>query len=513
MLYLHPMGLLMTDAGYSSNYEVYLTPSNGIQIVTNELSLRILSEMRRREVSPTEMAMMLHLPKSTIQGNIGKLHRIGIVSQSVCLDDARSAVYRLEARMLFCSGSDSDWQRYARVASVKRILRNGGCTSREDLSLYAVSLMESGLDVIQGLFNVGAALSRGIGDMDHWSRMLDMLRRGFSEAGIRADMETSEALKLRFRSDSSDISDIPLILVPMLGAIAEHSKELLGYELCHEIDLSIGEGGRIVNLQVNPFRGQEVEDAEVLQFSYTPGPPFSIYSIDGSAVLFTNPTMKGILDALLDGDLNLYELESRMKVPRPTVYASAAKLISLGAIKIVEDSGTPKKYALTADPILYMDVPEMSGDLRMKEIISDYQNGRIDYSSAVISYSMTAIGRLGIHFDKMFVRAGRNTVPVVTSIKKSIKAQDFVDLSCEMVSKPDSAEVVSYIPLELRVNLSKDTLWESWPADFIVGFLDEGLYDILGLKYPITVKTYHEGEKNPSSSVRINGFHRSISSS
>ena len=29
----------MTDAGYSSEYEVYLTNRNGIQIVTNELSL------------------------------------------------------------------------------------------------------------------------------------------------------------------------------------------------------------------------------------------------------------------------------------------------------------------------------------------------------------------------------------------------------------------------------------------------------------------------------------------
>lgn len=30
----------MTDAGYSSEYEVYLTHRNGMQIVTNELSLQ-----------------------------------------------------------------------------------------------------------------------------------------------------------------------------------------------------------------------------------------------------------------------------------------------------------------------------------------------------------------------------------------------------------------------------------------------------------------------------------------
>lgn len=42
----------MTDVGYSSEYEVYLTMRNGIQIVTNELSLQILREMRYRRSLP-----------------------------------------------------------------------------------------------------------------------------------------------------------------------------------------------------------------------------------------------------------------------------------------------------------------------------------------------------------------------------------------------------------------------------------------------------------------------------
>ena len=56
----------MTDAGYSSEYEVYLTHRNGVQIVTNELSLHLLDEMRARSISPSETAAIMHLPKSTI---------------------------------------------------------------------------------------------------------------------------------------------------------------------------------------------------------------------------------------------------------------------------------------------------------------------------------------------------------------------------------------------------------------------------------------------------------------
>lgn len=137
----------MTDAGYSSEYEVYLTHRNGVQIVTNELSLHLLDEMRARSISPSETAAIMHLPKSTIQGNLGKLQRMGVIAQDVCEDDARSAVYRIVGRLLFRSRTESDWQRYARAASVTRIMTNGRCTPREDLSLYGVSLMESGFNI------------------------------------------------------------------------------------------------------------------------------------------------------------------------------------------------------------------------------------------------------------------------------------------------------------------------------------------------------------------------------
>ena len=93
----------MSDIGYSSQYEVYLTQNNGVQIVTNELSLQILKQMRFREISPSEIANAFGISKSTVQGNIGKLLRAGIVSQEDRVNDARSTVFRLNAVLIFCS--------------------------------------------------------------------------------------------------------------------------------------------------------------------------------------------------------------------------------------------------------------------------------------------------------------------------------------------------------------------------------------------------------------------------
>lgn len=490
----------MTDAGYSSKYEVYLTHRNGIQIVTNELSLRILAEMRRREVSPSETALLFQLPKSTIQGNITKLLRAGIVKQETCIDDARSAVYHIDAMLIFSSAVDEDWQKYARSASVARIMRNGRCTSREDLSLYAVSLMESGFNIVQGLFNVGEALTRGMEDPDWWDGMVATMGEQCSRDGVRIELDTEDALKLSFRSDGEDISDIPLIIVPMLGALRSRAGVMFGYELSHDIQLSIGDAGCSVDLRINPFRGQDFADerhSDPLE-SFSIESPFSIYSIKGKAMMFTNPTMMGVLDALSTGDRSLNELEEAMGVPKATIYASAAKLMELGAVRVDPDSGTPKKYNLLADPILFITEPDLRNGDRLASIVADFQRGTLDYYSAVIAYSLEVIGRMGIHFDKMFMRAGMNTALIALGLKSSIQPQELVDLACDMVSGPDRAEVASYLPIRIRIRLSDQTLWDAWPADFVLGFITEGLKYLLEHRYPVIVETYRGDSDVPS---------------
>lgn len=483
----------MSDVGYSSDYEVYLTQHNGIQIVTNELSLQLLREMRHREISPTEMATMLNLSKSTIQGNIAKLLRSGIVESQVRIDDARSAVYHIEAMLLFSSYTGEDWQLYARAASVKRIMRNGRCTAREDLSLYCVSLMESGFNISQGLFNVGVALTRGTSDSSWWDSILGGISSQCEKDDIEVDLDTSDALTLTFTSKGEDISDIPLILVPMLGALRAHSKVLIGHNLSHDIRLSVDDKGHSVRLRVDPFEGQDYEaDYDSNPYdSFSIDEPFAVYSVNGRAMLFTNPTMMSLLEALSDHDQSLNELERTMRIPKATIYASVSKLITLGAVEIDENSGTPKKYTLLAEPILYITDPEPEGVSKLNRIVADFQAGRLDYYSAVISYALGAIDCMGIHFDKMFMRAGKNTALTVLSLS-DIEPQAFVDLACNMVSGPDRADVITYLPIKILLFLSKDTLWEAWPADFVMGFLNEGLHQLLGFDYPVTIETIHE---------------------
>ena len=494
----------MTDVGYSSEYEVYLTNHNGVQIVTNELSLQILREMRHREVSPSEMATSLNLFKSTIQGSMSKLQRMGIVASDTRVGDARSTVYHIDAMLIFSSDTSEDWQLYARAASLDRILANGRCSNREDLSLYCVSLMESGLNITQGLFNVGVALVRGVTDLNWWDSILGAIIPQCSKDNISVQMDTSEALEMIFTSEE-DISDIPLIIVPMLGALRAHFRAFIGFNLSHELHLSIEDKGRCVKIRVDPFQGQEYEtDVGFVDplTSLLAVEPFAIYSINGKAMLFTNSTMISILDALFDHDQSLNELEKTTCVPKATVYASLSKLMALGAVEIDENSGSPKKYVLLADPLLYVSEPDNSRMGRRMEIAEMFRRGDLDYYSAVISYALESTRCMGIHFDKMFMRSGCSTALTLLKSRKDIEPQEFVDIGCSMVSDPDSAEVISYLPIRIRLNRSSRTLWDAWPGDFVMGFIDEGLKVLLGTSYPISIETYYDDSKEPASILR-----------
>ncbi len=495
----------MSDVGYSSNFEIYLTRNNGIQIVTNELSLSILREMRYREVSPSDIANEFKLPKSTIQASLTKLFRTGIVMQEPRVNDARSVIYRLDGRLVFYKRQDVGWQLYARSASTARILDGGRCTSREDLSLYGASITESGLNIVQGLFNIGEELTSGERGRVFLDNMLSSMKDQCEKHGIAVDMVTKDGLELKFESIADNISDVPLIIVPMLGAIISHSRDLLGYNLSHDISLKVSNKGYSVMMKVDPFVGQDYHNSNPeyvqrnLERDYSVE-PFSIYSIKGVSTLFTNPTMMDILFNLSEADMSVNDLEMDMGVSKATIYASLMKLIEMGAVEVDRNSGSPKKYRLLADPIIYSTQMEPQGLDRLGDIIERFQTGRIDYYSAVIAYAMESIKYMGVHFDKMFMRSGASTARSVIAQRPDIDPQTMLDVACSMVSEPDLAEIVTMIPLKIRVRMSPDTLWENWPADFVKGFVKEGLKSLTGDDYKVNVEVVR-GKPQASSSV------------
>ena len=485
----------MSSVGYSTEYEIYLTDQNGVQIVTNELSLIILKEIRYHEISPSEIASAIGIPKSTVQANIAKLLSSGIVSQEQSINDARSVVYHISANLLFSSDADIEWQIYARLASVIRILKSGRCTSREDMSLYGVSLTESGLNIVQGLFSIGASLTSKGRMFENWEKLVENVKEVCAERGYSVKINTDEGIELELESDEDNLADIPMIVVPMLGAIINQSTRLLGKNLVQDISLSVNKGGRLVRMRVRQYDGQPYDEHHVKSNSianYKVSEPFSIYSIKGKATLFTNVTMMSILHNLSERDLSVNDLEEITGVPKATLYASIKKLLDLGAIEIDENSGSPKNYVLLADPILYSKDSVESNTERLFEIIDLFHEGKMDYYTAVISYAMEAIGCMGLHFEKMFVRSGRSTARSFLQLFPNIEPEKLIDVACNMVSVPDRAEVVSHIPLKIRVILSKETIWESWPADFIKGFVHEGLFQLLGEEYKVSVETVQE---------------------
>lgn len=485
----------MTDFGYSIDYEIYLTRDHGVQVVTNDLSLQILKQMRHHEVSPTSIATELGVSKSTIQASITKLLHMGIVSQEENVADSRSVVYRIDATLMFTSDTDIGWQMYARRASAKQIMKTGRCTSREDLALYGVSLSESGLNINQGLFAVGKALTSDYDIFGSMTSIMDEIQKQCLINGITVDVIAKDGVELHFRSEMDDISDVPLIIIPMLGALIFRSKDILGYNLVNDVKLWVSEDGHSVSIRIDPFVGQDYKSEPLFLTSieqYKVNEPFAIYSIGGKAMLFTNPTMMSVLFCLSENDNSANGLAELTGLSKATVYTAIMKLADMGAVEVDKESGSPKKYRLLADPILYCKTPDVTNCNNLNNIVKSFQKGDLDYCSAVIAYAMECIRCMGIHFDKMFIRAGRSMAQVVLDIHPDIEPQEFVESSCSMVSVPDNLEMVSLIPLKMRITLAANTLWESWPGDFAKGYITEGLKRLTGDDYKIRIETVRQ---------------------
>jgi len=487
----------MSDIGFSHEYDVYITEENGIQIVANELSLLITREMKYRSIKVSDIADTLGISKSTVKDRISKLKALGIVSEDRDPKDKRINIYNLNAALLFSSEEDIDWQLSARNASTSRILENGQCTFREDLSLYAASLTEMGVNIFPGLFGVGEGL---IGDGKSITKLENVIKDAIGQCNkskISIDIGVNEGLRLEFISDQ-DISDLPLVISPMLGILISTSQRILGYQLAYDISLSVRESGHRVKIIIPRFEGSFNKELQPGYFSriknFRPSDDFSIYATDTKSILFTNKAMMAILDMLVEGPASMKEMEEKLGIPAATIYSSVMKLYELKTVSIDLDSQNVRRYKLDANPVLSCSDSGQTLSHMLPGIIDDFVSKRRDYYSSVILFARELYSSLGIRFDRMYYLSGANTAKSVLEFRPDLCFEEFVDMACSMVSFPDRVEVLGLRNVCLRVILSKDTLWDTWPSEFVRGFLSEGVKRYEGVGNRVFVQTVREGD-------------------
>jgi hypothetical protein len=373
-------------------------------------------------------------------------------------------------------------------------MESGHCTSREDLSLYAASLTEVGVNIIQGLFNIGSALTfgmyRGI-DVESLTRLIVEQAAG---VGIECKVDFRNGLRLDLTSDR-DISDTSLLITPMLGFVIDNSYIIMGYNLARDISLMVCESGHKVNIRIDPFEGTSDDLDTPMVFdneSYRLQQKFSIYSVRGESVIFTNETMIRIMEEIVERSLSVNELESRLHVPKATVYAGVSRLLEIGAIVLDNSSQRVKRYILQAEPVVYCTEPASVDRRRIQQVIRRFQDSELDYYSAVISLAKEVIDLVGLHFDRMFEGSGARTARTVLEHHSIPDLQTFLEASCCMVSSPDRAEIVSQYPVHVRIIQSDRTLWGTWPTDFVRGFLREGIGYFIGDDAHAIIETVRE---------------------
>ncbi len=93
--------------GPLSDFELYYT-KNGLVQVSNDVRRRILSELREKNLSLTDLSRILGKAQSTLSVHLDKMVSDGLISAHDDLEDSRRKIYSLTSVMLAHSKTPSD---------------------------------------------------------------------------------------------------------------------------------------------------------------------------------------------------------------------------------------------------------------------------------------------------------------------------------------------------------------------------------------------------------------------
>ena len=100
----------MADKEYSSDFKIIQRYGGGVCVVTNKLSLSILTLLISRDMNLTELSTGLGVSKTTVQANLCRLEEDGIIASYPDENDNRSIRYCSTFIPVFSSGRLKEWE-------------------------------------------------------------------------------------------------------------------------------------------------------------------------------------------------------------------------------------------------------------------------------------------------------------------------------------------------------------------------------------------------------------------
>lgn len=475
----------MADIEYSDVYSVYMTDS-GVRYLTNKTSIEIMKMLFTKEMTVTDLSEILGESKSSLQSNMMKLVRLGMVSSTIDPTDKRKVIYYATSSLMLCPVSTDTIDKSVLGDLIGKTIVADDGYSKNHLVLAMLMPYMMGVSIHPLLVRTSCVMASHC--MSRFNKFIDdEFMTEFRKCALKAglpyiDMDIGREIKVYVDSSGMTKSEIYVMHSVVLG-LAMRMIYLKTGTWYTQIRYEYTEGKVIIYLS-KYIGDQKRVDYFMSMISHKKSDddwPFAILSKDNKTTLYGNRTQIKIIDALQKANLSLKELSDMLDVPAVTVHLNLMKLLESGAIAVIDDFKSKLvTYRMRADVLVTPGIKthfsyvqdSVSDDGRFIEML--YKHLIFSFRDAGVNLR-NILGVLGAEVAKIWIKKNPGaTAEQFLSIMESLN----MGTGCKV-------KVVSYIPLKLSISNDNYHALSEFMAPMFESAAITALKMITGVEYSV----------------------------
>lgn len=506
----------MSDLEYGEHYAVYVTPDKGVKFITNNVSIDTIDELRKGNYTVTELAAKLDVPVTTMQSNLTKLLRLGMVASQKDPEDHRKIRYVKQTYCLFRDGVLEDWMMQYKDYVAERIILQDD-PWKAAIAMIVIVLLENGVDVRPLLFEFGNSMAYVFRNVARGMGVDEILDLAFSvfniKDGTEYTMDAGDMFILTVRTTGDEpVFKVMYFMNAIIGFLFAALPWVQGYYYSNAIKVTMSED-RTQVLVTAPKKDGEVTLTHLpflwdrTREFYKLSSPINVVRTDKGTLIIGNETMVSILERLNMGTRTAEELSNELDMPSVTVSSALRKLKAEGVVA-TDGKQRGARFSLAGKILISMTSSShgFSDDMMWTKgvLIRALRSESQDISDLAYWYTYISWKMVGLDYEHIIRTNGIYIADKILDMNPGITADEFVRMACRCrVRDTVKAEPVTLIPLKVRVTcvvvpgypsyaeVSRNYFWE---------ILNEGLRRLTGTDYPIDmelVTVTRDGEELP----------------
>ncbi|MCQ2078954.1 MAG: winged helix-turn-helix domain-containing protein [archaeon] len=444
----------MRDPGYSDSFLVFMTPHDGIQLVTGREMGRMLFRLLSREMTASELAECLGLPLSTVQSRLESLVSRGVLTYRIDADHGNRRRYRNCAALMFHNCNGSAWYYTSKESAIRDFKSRNSNHHFLLLSILLDILSEHGLDLWPMIPEAGSSLSY----VSMLEKDLRLDRYYHNLEGFMTDylpdtvlnIYAKDGLDIEVVSESRHFDNTTLYLGFLAGIMRTILPEVTGHNYHQVLHVERDSDRHIRHMRLERFEGGLFQDSLPNVFERDLGvrQRFKVYHTYGRPILVYNEQMLEMLTMLEEGPMASRDIVSRMGCPATTTYHHLGRLEEIGVLHV--EGSRNRVYSLACSCVLGTTNPRGGRMSDTLELFTRASERERDIPLILITYLSEILECSGISIDFALKECARFIAEETYSSYLHMSYSEYLASICERYGTVTSVEWKS--PIEVTIH-------------------------------------------------------------